>query len=101
MSSTPESEHLNAMRCPRCRTDANEGFVRYVEKIEAWRTVRGVRGGVLHIDSEYRSGGGYDDGEDPMFECHSPRGAGGWYGHRWRADAWVLDAAVFDIEPVP
>jgi hypothetical protein len=82
-------EHLGALRCPKCGNDVSTGGeIRYVETIENHRRVRAVEGGQLLIDGCYETGEGYDDGEDPHFECHG-HNAGHWCGHRWPVPDWV------------
>jgi hypothetical protein len=44
---------------------------RYVEQIECWRQIKGVRNGAMVVDSAYESGEGYDEGENPHLECHA------------------------------
>lgn len=52
--------------CPKC---GSLGPFRYLEEITVWRKVRGFNAGVLEIVSFAQSGEGYDDGENPRFEC--------------------------------
>jgi hypothetical protein len=87
--------------CPECGNDGTHGDIRYVESIECYRKVLGVKGGLVQVESRYRSGEGYDDGQDPYFECHGSEVAGGWCGHRWPVPQtvaetidWVDDAAA-------
>jgi len=57
--------------CPNCGNKNPEAF-RYCEHIENWRRVCSIdeNGGVT-INGHYSTGEGYDDGNDPYFECHA------------------------------
>ena len=75
------------LKCPKCgNTDLSD--IRYVEDIQCWRKLVKLENGVLYIDGLYTSDEGYDDGENPRFECqHTPDSSRPWdaCGHRWKA----------------
>jgi hypothetical protein len=60
---------MAALLCP----EGHAGPFRYVEPIFCWRDVEGVDpDGTLRINAFYRTGEGYDDGDDEnaYLECH-------------------------------
>jgi hypothetical protein len=83
-------EQLGALRCPKCGNDlATGGEIRYVETIEAARSIRRVQEGRLVVNSWYETDG-YDDGKNPEFECQSHDARGHTCGHRWPVPDWIL-----------
>src|SRR5262249_15972961 len=101
------STRSDAIICPEYGNDGTHGELRYVESIECYRTVVGVKGGLLQLESAYRAGEGYDGGLDRYLECHGSEVAGGWCGHRWpvlpavnETIEWVDDDAPPPPAPV-
>lgn len=62
------AEKPEPLICSECGNTDLECF-RYTEKIENHRAIVKVEDGVFHVTSAYETGEGYDDGEDPHFEC--------------------------------
>jgi len=82
-------ERLDALRCPKCGNDVSKGGrIRYVETIQAARSIRRVEDGHLVINSWYETEG-YDEGTNPRFECHGTAADGRWCGHLWPVPDWV------------
>lgn len=76
-------ERLGRICCPSCGND-DPMKIRYVEKIECYRQVLGVKDGQLQVNGLYQSGEGYDDGENPRFECHADDCL-----YQWPVPDWV------------
>jgi hypothetical protein len=81
-------EKISRLCCPRCGNDDFLKF-RYVEKIEVYRQVLGVKNGELQINGLYQSGEGYDDGEGGYFECLEELKSGGTCLYQWPVPDWV------------
>jgi hypothetical protein len=88
------SEHIGALRCPRCGNDGERGELRFVEDIACYRPVVGVKDGTLQIDGLYRTDG-YDDGTNMRFEClaqiTTEDGRHTCCFHEWPVPAWLYD----------
>lgn len=61
----PESNAAGELVCPCCKHTE----FRYVEDIQCWRPVLSAMDGRLNIDGLYKSGEGYDDGENGRLQC--------------------------------
>lgn len=83
-------EKVGRICCPSCGND-DPLKIRYIEKIECYRQVLGVSSeGELRINGLYMSGEGYDDGEDPRFECHADiETRGNHCLYQWPVPEWV------------
>lgn len=68
-------ENVRKITCPSCGLvlvesdpDYYEKF-RYIEDIEVYREIQGLKDGNIYVDGLYQSGEGYDDGQAPRLEC--------------------------------
>ena len=76
------------IKCPRCGNEDLEN-IRYLEQIVCYREIDRIEDGVIYIHALYETGEGYDEGENPMFECMaSPDPDKPWKtcGCEWAAD---------------
>jgi hypothetical protein len=92
LSPAERQQHLQQLIvCPACGYDGNaaEGDgIRFLEDITVFRSVLGIRDGLIKIQGAYASGEGYDDGSNWRLECR--RRVPHFCGHEWPVPEWLM-----------